>query len=233
MRGNKLDKKNIRVAICDDHPVVRYGLTTVINNEPNFEVVLESSNTEQLLANYSYVQPDVTILDLELDDESGINCLRELRLSNPFAKVIIYTSHGESDQIMEAIDIGIQGYLLKQSDCEDIIKSIKIVNDGGTSLQPEIATKLLDRVRSGKDKVVKNILSQRETQVISLLTVGKTNRDIANILFISERTVKFHVSSILVKLDVRNRTEAAHYAKQNNLGMAVSSSSKSTYSVVA
>jgi DNA-binding NarL/FixJ family response regulator len=207
---------SIRIAICDDHPVVRYGLSAIINSEVDCEVVLEASKPEELLKQFAFIQPDITILDLELDDASGIDCLKEIRKTNPNAKVIIYTSHGESDQIMEAIDLGIQGYLLKQSDCADIVKSIQIVKDGGTSLEPCIATKVLERMRNDKDKA-ENVLSKRETQVIGLLAIGNTNRDIAATLFISERTVKFHVSSILDKLNVRNRTEAALYANQHNL----------------
>lgn len=208
--------KNIRIAICDDHPVIRFGLSQIINSEPDIEVVLEASTPELLINNFSCTAPDITILDLELNNASGIDCLYQLRQANPSAKVIIYTAHGESDQIMEAIDLGIQGYLLKQSECPDIIRSIRVVHDGGTSLEPGIATKVLARMRSEHDKVT-SVLSRRETQVLGLLALGKTNRDIAGTLFISERTVKFHVSSILDKLQVRNRTEAALYAKQHDL----------------
>ncbi|MDH5181809.1 MAG: response regulator transcription factor [Gammaproteobacteria bacterium] len=207
--------KEIKVAICDDHPVIRYGLSQIINNEPDIHVVVEASTPEELISNFEKSKPDITILDLELNDASGIDCLYELRQSNPNAKVIIYTAHGESDQIMEAIDLGIQGYLLKQSECSDIIKSIRVVFDGGTSLEPGIATKLLARMRDDQVKV-ENVLSKREVQVLDLLAMGKTNRDIARTLFISERTVKFHVSSILDKLHVRNRTEAALYARKQS-----------------
>ena len=211
-----LNNGSIRIAICDDHPVIRYGLTHIINNEPDIEVAIEAPTSEFLVSNFSEVNPDITILDLELNDTSGIECLRELRQSHPATKVIIYTAHGEYDRIMDAIDLGIQGYLLKQSDCSDIINSIRVVYNGGTCLEPDIATKLLARMRDrDEQKAIENVLSKREIQVLNLLALGKTNRDIANSLYISERTVKFHVSSILEKLQVRNRTEAALYANQH------------------
>lgn len=211
-----LKNGSIRIAICDDHPVIRYGLSQIINNEPDIEVAIEAPTPEFLVSNFPEVNPDITILDLELNDTSGIDCLRELRQNHPTTKVIIYTAHGEYDRIMDAIDLGIQGYLLKQSDCSDIINSIRVVYNGGTCLEPDIATKLLARMRDrDEQKAVENVLSKREIQVLNLLALGKTNRDIANSLYISERTVKFHVSSILEKLHVRNRTEAALYANQH------------------
>lgn len=215
--------QKIRIAICDDHPVIRFGLSQVINNEPDIEVVLEAPTSDQLIEHFSSAKPDITILDLELDDQSGIDCLREIRNTDPDAKVIIYTAHNESDCIMEAIELDIQGYLLKQSECNDIVRNIRVVYNGGTTLEPGIATKLLARMRNNQAKPG-CVLSKRENQVLGLLALGKTNRDIASTLFISERTVKFHVSSILEKLNAKNRTEAALFAKQNNLvpEMAVS-----------
>lgn len=211
-----LNNEKIRIAICDDHPVIRFGLSQIINSEPDVEVAFEAATPELLVNQFSKFNPDITILDLELNDVSGIDCLRELRQTHPTAKVIIYTAHGECDQIMDAIDLGIQGYLLKQSDCSDIINSIRLVYGGGTCLEPGIATKLLAKMRDREEQHnVGDVLSRREIDVLDLLALGKTNRDIANKLYISERTVKFHVSSILEKLQVRNRTEAALYAKQH------------------
>lgn len=211
-----INNNNIRIAICDDHPVIRFGLSQVINNEEDLEVSLEAATPQALINDFEEHSPDITILDLELGNASGIDCLKEIRQLSPAAKVIIYTAHGESDRIMEAIDLGIQGYLLKESECSDIINSIRIVHNGGTSLEPGIATKLLDRMRNETEREI-NVLSRRETEVLVQLAQGKTNRDIASTLFISERTVKFHVSSILDKLHVRNRTEAALYARQNDI----------------
>lgn len=215
------ENSNIRIAICDDHPVIRFGLSQMINSAPNIEVAFEAATPDLLVKRFAQLIPDITILDLELNDASGIDCLRELRQTHPTAKVIIYTAHGECDQIMEAIDLGIQGYLLKQSDCSDIINSIRLVYDGGTCLEPGIATKLLAKMRDrDENHAIESVLSRREIDVLNLLALGKTNRDIANVLYISERTVKFHVSSILEKLNVRNRTEAALYAKQSRYGLA-------------
>lgn len=208
--------QSIRIAICDDHPVIRFGLATILDNETEFSVVLQAASTKELLNKFIESQPDITILDLELNGSSGIDGLRKIRQIKPNAKVIIYTAFTDNDLIMQAVELGIQGYLLKRSDCMDIIKGIRIVNDGGTSLEPDVATKLLSQIHS-ETKPDKLDLSRREIQVLALLAEGKTNQDIAVKLFICERTVKFHVSSILDKLQVRNRTEAALYARKYHI----------------
>lgn len=210
----------IRVALCDDHPVIRYGLSHMLSSENDIDVIGEASSHQELLDLFEKQQPDVTVLDLELGDSSGLDCLRTIRQKYPGSRILIYTSFGESDRIMEAVEINVQGYLLKQSDCTEIIKAIRIVNNGGTCLQPEVATKLLAGMRDDS-KPLANILSKREYQVLSLMAMGKTNKDIADTLFISERTVKFHVSAILEKLEVRNRTEAALLANQHHINSAL------------
>ena len=205
-----------RIAICDDHPVIRFGLATALDNEPDLHVVLQASSSEQLLREYSKTQPDVLILDLDLDGNSGIDCLKVLRRNHPAARVIIYSAFTDNDCIARAVELGIQGYHLKRSDCSDIIASIRKVSQGGTSFAAEIVSKLLSRIQS-ENIQTKAELSNRELQVLQLLAIGKTNVDIANKLYICERTVKFHVSSILTKLGVRNRTEAAIYARNNKI----------------
>lgn len=227
-RGGIMSAQKIRVALCDDHPVIRYGLSHMISMESDIDVVLEAADPDDFVSQFIDQCPDVTILDLELDNKSGIDCLKELRERCPEAKVIIYTAFDQSDRIMEAIQLGVQGYLLKQSDCRDIVRSIRVVHEGGTSLEPAVATKIIKSMqdkKSGANGSVIDALSKRELEVLALITLGKTNKDIAETLFISERTVKFHVSSILDKLDVRNRTEAALIGK--NHGVIHSKPSKS------
>lgn len=208
--------QTIRIAICDDHPVIRFGLTTILDSEADYKVVLQASTVRELLNNFIEARPDITILDLELNGSSGIEALRKLRHIKPNAKVIIYTAFNDNDLIMQAVELGIQGYLLKRSDCSDIIKGIRVVNEGGTSLEPAIATRLLSQINR-TDSSDKTELSRREIEVLALLAEGKTNQDIADKLYICERTVKFHVSSILEKLHVRNRTEAALYARKHHI----------------
>lgn len=210
-----MDEK-IYVAICDDHPVIRYGLSHILNEEPDIEVVGDAATHDDLLAIFDRKVPDVTVLDIELENTTGFECIKTIREKYPDTRVLIYTSHGEMERIMKAVESNVQGYILKQSDYSEIIKAIRIVSGGGTWLQPEIATKLLAGMRS-REHSIDTILSKREQQVLSLIAQGQTNKDIANNLFISERTVKFHVSAILEKLDVRNRTEAALLANEQNI----------------
>lgn len=211
-----MNSNKISIAICDEHPVIRYGLSQILGAELDMEVVLETSCTDLIQKDFAKHNPDILILDLEPRGDSGIECLRKLRDNFPDAKIIIYSTFGEGKRISRAIDLGVQGYLHKRSEPSDIIQSIRLVNSGGISLDPELVTKLHNRLPSGRGSI-KSMLSRREMQVLELISDGKTNRDVSNALFISERTVKFHVSSILDKLQVRNRTEAALVAKQNNI----------------
>lgn len=216
-----MDEK-IYVAICDDHPVIRFGLSHILNEEQDIEVVGEAATPKELLAVFKQKVPDVTVLDIELENTTGFECIKTIREEFPDTKVLIYTSHGEMERIMEAVESNVQGYILKQSDYTEIIKAVRIVSGGGTWLQPEIATKLLAGMRS-KEPSLNSLLSKREQQVLGLIAQGQTNKDIANNLYISERTVKFHVSAILEKLDVRNRTEAALLANEQNISDQLSS----------
>jgi DNA-binding NarL/FixJ family response regulator len=208
----------IRILIADDHPVVRYGLTQFINTEPDLEVVGEASNGQQTVEKLLSLRPHVTLLDMELGESRGVETLQQIRRLAPASVVIIYTAFSNTSLIVKAVELGIQGYLLKNSDPKVLLNAIRNVHGGGTALEPEITTKLLDHMRGHSNGGgIDEPLTKREQEVLYELVGGKSNRAIAQRLYITERTVKFHVSSILNKLRAKNRTEAVLIASQSGL----------------
>ena len=200
--------KPIHVAICDCCPTIRYGLQHILGSDPEIATVAEAASHEELLMRFLDVDLDVILIDVDANKQSGFKYLRKFHELRPNVKTIVFTGYTDKQVILEAIDIGVQGYQLKQADCNDIIKAIHVVHNGGTSLAPCVTETLMDELQN-KHRLTQARLSDREQEVLDLIAKGKTNSDIAKALFISVRTVKFHVSSILTKLNVRNRTEAA------------------------
>ena len=201
--------KKIQVAICDPSPTIRYGLQHVLSTDPDISIVAEVATHEEMLDCFSDIDLDIALVEIGEDREAGFNCIRQFLETRPEVKIIIFTGYStDMNTILKAIDSGVQGYQLKQADCKEILNAIQIVHKGGSSLAPIVVTKMLERMQS-KHPQMKSALSKREQEVLELITLGKTNSDIASTLLISVRTVKFHVSSILTKLNVKNRTEAA------------------------
>lgn len=211
-----LADSSIRVLIIDDHPVVRFGVRHILETDPAILVVGELASVQDIAAKLTDMRPDVVLLDLELGDVCGVEALRTLRDASPDVRVIVYTSHDEEDSIIEAAELGVDGYLLKGSPKEEIISAVRSVSDGGTAIEPAVAAKLMQHMNKRSAKTSEPVIrfSNREIQVLELLAGGKTNRDIGKALFISESTVKFHVHAILNKLDATNRTEAVSLAVQ-------------------
>jgi DNA-binding NarL/FixJ family response regulator len=209
----------IRILIADDHPVVRYGLTHLLGADPELCVVGEASTAREVVEQVQALKPDVTVLDMEMGEAHGVDVLRALRDVDPLAPVIIYTAYDNSERIVEAVHLGIQGYLLKDVGDKELARAIRVVNAGGTLFQPAVTTKLLHQMRrkSGPDSALPESLTEREQQVLVLLAGGHSNQSVADALYISERTVKFHVSSILAKLAAKNRTEAVMTAIKHGL----------------
>ena len=209
----------IRVLIIDDHPVVRYGVKHMLAAEADIDVVGELENLNLISTVITELQPDVILLDLELKETQGVEGLRCLREEVPSARVIVYTSHDDEEHIIQAVELGVDGYLLKGCPMYKIVSAIHSVYDGGTALEASVASKLLHHLHLSsstvKDTVIQ--LSKREQQVLGLLATGKINRDIGATLFISESTVKFHVHALMSKLGAQNRTEAVSIAANKKM----------------
>lgn len=209
----------IKTVIVDDHPVVRFGVKQMLSADDNIEVVAEMDDVDTLLDVIEKTSADIVLLDLELEHTHGVEALRLLRENAPDVRVIIYTSHDDEDRIVQAAELGVDGYLLKGCGQRELVNAIQSVSDGGIALESTVAGKLMKYMnkRSSKSEVDTIRFSKREAQVLELIALGKTNKGIGEKLFISESTVKFHVHAILIKLDANNRTEAVSIAAQMGL----------------
>ncbi len=187
----------------------------MLSTQPDFEIVGQAGNGREALAKVRETTPDVILLDLEMPEMDGVETLRQMRQHAPQINAVVFTAFDTDERIVSAIQAGAKGYLLKGAPREELFNAIRVVSQGGSLLQPIVATKLLQHV-SGQHELPET-LTDRETDVLKLLAQGKTNKEIAGQLFITERTVKFHVSSILGKLGAGNRTEAVTMAAQLGL----------------
>jgi DNA-binding NarL/FixJ family response regulator len=202
----------IRILVADDHPIVRDGLVAVLSTQPDFEVVGEASTGPETIQRVAALQPDVLLLDIEMPELDGVETLKRLREHDPAVRAIMFTAFDTDERIVQAVQAGAQGYLLKGVPRDEIFNAVRVVHAGGALLQPVVASKLLRRTRLDQEP-----LTAREREVLRLLARGLTNKQIAADLVITERTVKFHVSAILAKLGAGNRTEAIHRAIQQGL----------------
>jgi len=213
--------QTIHILVADDHPVVRDGLVAMLSTQVDFQVVGASSTGAETVDLAASLQPDVILLDLEMPEMDGVDALRRIRSNKTDAKVIVFTAFDTDDRILNAVRAGARGYLLKGAPREDIFRAIRVVNEGGSLLEPVVATKLMQQVveagKSDRDPGLVEPLTPREEEVLQLLAQGKTNKEIASELVVTERTVKFHVSSILRKMDRGNRTEAVRLAVELGL----------------
>jgi len=209
-------QQTIRLLVADDHPVVRDGLVAVLSTQPDFDVVGEASNGLQAVEQAAALRPDVILLDLEMPEINGVEAIRRIRAIYP-AQVLVFTAFDTDELIVGAVQAGAQGYLLKGAPRNEIFNAIRVVSQGGSLLQPIVASRLLQHMNRREDERDIQSLTEREAEVLQLLAQGKPNKEIAAVLVISERTVKFHISSILGKLGAGNRTEAVTIAAQRGL----------------
>jgi DNA-binding NarL/FixJ family response regulator len=202
--------ERIRIAVVDDHPVVREGLVAMLQTQPDFEVVGEAGSGVEGLALIERLTPDVVLLDLELPGLDGVGVLRQLRERHAASRVIVFTVFDTDDRIISAVEAGAAGYLLKGAPRSELFAAIRVVRGGGSLLHPLVASTVLRHVaRRDRDAETPAVsLTPREQSVLQLLARGKSNKEIAASLGVTERTVKFHVSAIFTKLAVANRTEA-------------------------
>ena len=199
----------IRILIADDHPVVRDGLFAILTTQPDFTVVGQAASGEEAVHQVEASQPDVILLDLEMPGMDGVAALQHIKSAHPAIQAIVFTAFDTDERILSAIKAGARGYLLKGAPREEIFTAIRVVSQGGSLLQPVVASRLLHHIASSSEKPS---LTRREREVLALLAQGKTNKEIAGKLVVTERTAKYHVSSILSKLGAGNRTEAVSYA---------------------
>jgi DNA-binding NarL/FixJ family response regulator len=210
---------SIRILVADDHPIVRDGLVAIIGTQSDFTVVGEAANGTEVIEKVKELRPDVLLLDLEMPVMDGVEALRQLQADDNAVRTIVFTAFDTDERILGAVQAGAQGYLLKGAPREELFKAIRVVHAGGSLLQPVVTSKLLRRISQPADESAANIdpLTARELDVLRLLARGLQNKEIAAELVISERTVKFHVSSILSKLNAGNRTEAVTIALQQGI----------------
>ncbi len=205
----------IRVLLVDDHEVVRMGLRTLLSRKGGLEVVGEASSVATAIQEGARLSPHVIIMDIRLPDGSGVEACREIRASDPQAKVIMLTSYADEEAVLASIVAGASGYLLKQVRGQALIEAIETVARGGSLLDPSVTDKVLERIRrmerGGADEGLA-ALSERERRILALIAEGKTNKEIAKEVFLSDKTVKNYVSSILTKLNLTRRSAAAAYA---------------------
>ncbi len=205
----------IRVLVVDDHPIVRDGLVAVLQDQTDLDVVGAAASAEDALALAERLGPDVVLLDLDLPGMDGVTVLPLLRALVQAPRVLVFTAYADDEQVFGAVKAGAAGYLLKGAEVAEIVRAIQVVRDGGSYLAPFIAARVLDAV--GATQRSSTQLSAREDEVLRLLAQGLVTKQIASSLGITERTVKFHVASILVKLGANNRAQAIALAAQRGL----------------
>jgi len=206
--------------IVDDHEVVRIGLVSLLEQNSQYEVVAQADNALDAIKKVETYKPDVVLMDIRLPGMSGIEACEQISKKYPETKVIMLTSFAEDEMLFSAIKAGASGYVLKQINAKDLINSIESVARGEASLDPAVTQRVFQEVRKAvreEEASAFSNLSQQERMVLKLVSEGKTNRDIAQNLFLGEGTVRNYVSSILSKLNVSNRAEAAAYAVEHNL----------------
>jgi len=214
--------RSIDVMIADDHSLMREGLKQLLELEVNIDVVAQAGDGKEALSQALKYNPDVVLLDINMPKMNGIEVLRRFRDLGIESKVIMLTIHEDREYLFETMNMGANGYILKDSDANSLIKAIKSVNNGGTYIQPSIKSILSDR-RTNIDKELNEellkvkSLTNREYEVLTLIAEGLNNRKIAERLYISEKTVKNHVSSIFKKLEVNDRIQAAIFAFKTNI----------------
>ncbi len=210
----------IRIIIVDDHEIVRIGMRSLLEQYPQYEVVAEAGNAKEAVEQTQTFNPDIVLMDIRLPGKSGIDACEEIKRFAPETKVIMLTSYAEDEMLFSAIKAGASGYVLKQIDSEGLIKSLEAVSRGEASLDPAVTQRVFQEVRKAvKEEEAASFanLSQQEKMVLKLVSEGRTNREIAQALYLGEGTVRNYVSSILSKLSVSNRAEAAAYAVEHNL----------------
>jgi len=211
----------LRLLVVDDHEVVRQGLVSLLDRRTGFEVVAQAGSVAESIALAARHEPDLVIMDVRLPDGSGIEACREIRAARPETRVVMLTSYPDEEAVLSAIIAGASGYLLKQIRGRDLVSALESVGRGESLLDPAVTEKVLERVRriasgSATDELAE--LTAQERKILLLVAEGMTNKEIATDVFLSDKTVKNYVSSILSKLNLQRRTQAAAYVAKHRIG---------------
>jgi two-component system response regulator DevR len=211
----------LRMLVVDDHEVVRQGLVSLLDRRSGFEVVAQAGSVAESIAQAARFEPDLVIMDVRLPDGSGIEACREIRAARPETRVVMLTSYPDEEAVLSAIIAGASGYLLKQIRGRELVNALEAVGRGESLLDPAVTEKVLERVRrmaSGGASDELADLTAQERKILLLVAEGKTNKEIASEVFLSDKTVKNYVSSILSKLNLQRRTQAAAFVAKHHLG---------------
>ena len=211
----------LRLLVVDDHEVVRQGLVALLDRRDEFQVVAEAGTVAESLEMAHRFQPEIVIMDVRLPDGSGIEACREIRADLPGTRVVILTSYPDEEAVLSAIVAGASGYLLKQIRGRDLVTALEAVGRGDSLLDPAVTERVLERVRriaSGDERDELSDLTAQERKILKLVAEGKTNKEIAAEVFLSDKTVKNYVSSILSKLNLQRRAQAAAFVAKHRLG---------------
>lgn len=205
-----ISTKPVRLLVVDDHHIVRQGLIALLATVPEMQVVAQASDGRQALALFRQHQPDVTLMDLRMNSMNGVETTKAIRAEFPNARIIVLTTFDGDEDIYRALQAGAKGYLLKGMDTDELLAAIRAVHSGKSRIPASVAERLAERMNTPA-------LTERETEVLRLIVGGNSNKEIAAVLFISEATVKTHINSLLSKLGVTDRTQAATTALQRGI----------------
>ncbi len=211
---------HIRILLVDDHEIVRIGLRALLSHFPLFEVAAEAASAQEAIEQARHHQPDIVVMDIRLPGKNGVEATREIVERQPQTKVIMLTSHADDEVLLDAIAAGASGYVLKQIGSDDLVRALETVGRGESMLDPAIAQKVFRHVRESARRAEEQhfaSLTEQELNILALLTKGLTNRAISERVFLSEKTVRNYVSSILAKLALSSRAEAAAYAVRHHI----------------
>jgi two-component system response regulator DevR len=217
---DQTEARPLRLLVVDDHEVVRQGLVSLLDRREHFQVVAEAGTAAEAVEMTRKFEPDLVIMDVRLPDGSGIEACREIRAEFPGTRVVILTSYPDEEAVLSAIIAGASGYLLKQIRSRDLVSALESVGRGESLLDPAVTEKVLDRVRriatgTYTDELAQ--LTQQEQKILLLVAEGKTNKEIASEVFLSDKTVKNYVSSILSKLNLERRAQAAAFVARHRM----------------
>ena len=207
----------IKVLLVDDHEMVRLGVSSYLSIQEDIEVIGEAENGRQGYEKAMALRPDVILMDLVMEEMDGIESTKAILKDWPKAKIIIVTSFIDDEKVYPAIEAGAAGYFLKTATAHEIADAIRATHRGERVLEPEVTTKMMEKMSRRNDPVLHEELTNRENEILMLISEGKSNQEIADELFITLKTVKTHVSNILAKLEVEDRTQAAIYAFKHGL----------------